>query len=105
MDADANERIEALETFVRSNSDRLAKVEAANGDMVSQLHNTIAQITNSFSAALSYQANALSIPLLKDVLVPLVMKLFSFFAVLVLGLLGTVIGIKWIAISLLKLPP
>lgn len=81
-----------------------SETKSAYAEMVKQNHEMMTTIANAFTTAITYQANALSIPLLKDVLVPLVMRLFTFFAVLVLGLLGTVLGIKWVATSLLKIP-
>lgn len=59
-------------------------------------------ISKSFDKALELQSQSLSIPLLRDVLVPIVMRLFSFFAFLVVTLIGGILGLKWLAGDLLK---
>lgn len=51
--------------------------------------------SDNYLEALKIQANSLSIPLLRDVLMPMLLKVFTFFSLLVLLLLGGVLGIKW----------
>lgn len=48
------------------------------------------------------QAQSLSIPLLKEILVPMTMRLFSFFSILVITLISAILGVKWMAQDLLK---
>lgn len=45
--------------------------------------------------ALKLSSESLSISILKDVLVPMMMKVFSFFAILVLFLVAAILGVKW----------
>lgn len=104
MTDDEDLRLEKIENAVAGVKSDMSDIKTFYADMVQKNHEMMTTIANSFNSAITYQANSLSIPLLKDVLVPMVMRLFTFFAVLVLGLLGTVLGIKWVATSLLKIP-
>lgn len=89
---------------------RLAAMEIWKNEVTTQLFHTqeglitLAQegqeerksLSSNYIEALKIQANSLSIPLLRDILMPMMMKVFTFFAALVMLLLGGVLGIKWI---------
>lgn len=45
------------------------------------------------------QGNSLGIPVLRDILIPLVMKLFAFFTALVFTILAGILGIKEIIVK------
>lgn len=61
--------------------------------MYSEERKTLAE---AFLEAVKIQANSLSVPVLKDVLVPLSMRIFTFFSILVLGLITGILGIKFL---------
>ena len=58
---------------------------------------TFADLTKKLVDA---QGNSLGIPVLRDVLIPLVMKLFAFFTALVFTILAGILGIKEISSSM-----
>ncbi len=104
MDTDA--RINALENWktemassmmdTQSSLIQSAKLSQEEASRVSQDYTaSIKLLSENYLEALKIQANSLSIPLLRDILMPLMMKLFTFFSILVLLLLGGVLGIKW----------
>jgi hypothetical protein len=104
MDTDA--RINALENWKTEMASSMmetqtsliesAKTSQEEASRVSQDYTaSIKLLSENYLEALKIQANSLSIPLLRDILMPLMMKLFTFFSILVLLLLGGVLGIKW----------
>ena len=92
--SEQSEQVEGRVTVLEGKIDRF--------EMIVERHSTILErIADKIEQAIEIQGNSLSIPVLKDVLVPMVMRLFSFFAVLVLGVVGGVLGIKWLIVDFL----
>lgn len=60
------------------------------------------ELAKIFQDAIKIQANSLSIPILKDVLVPMGMRVFTFFALVVFLLLSGILGIKLVFGDILK---
>lgn len=71
-------------------------------DIARDYNSKLSEMTQAHLEALKLQANSLSIPLLKDVLVPIVMRLFGFFSMLVLLLLAGIFGIRWAVGDVIK---
>lgn len=84
MEETLEERVSLLETEIHAR-DELERMYSEERKLIS----------NNCLEIVKIQANSLSIPIMKDVLVPMGMRVFTFFALLVLLLLGGVLGIKW----------
>lgn len=85
------DRVESLEDSLRIR-DQLER-------MYSEERMKLAEV---FQDAIKIQANSLSIPILKDVLVPMGMRVFTFFALVVFLLLSGILGIKLVFGDILK---
>jgi hypothetical protein len=88
MPTDTLQRVDSLENRVTRLEDNLA-------DVIERHTSVLETLTSRISTAIELQSNSLSVPLLRDILLPLVMKLFTFFSMVVLTLLTCILGLKW----------
>lgn len=85
------QRVEKIETGI-------FEIKAINNSLAQSLEkhsDAMLTLGQHISTAIQIQGNSLSVPLLKDILVPMVMKLFTFFSFIVVLLLTTFLGIRW----------
>lgn len=88
--------------IVEMNSTIGAAIAAQTGamerhaDTFERLATQIATAIGFQGKILEIQSQSLSLPLLKDVLLPITFKIFGFFAMLVVALIGSILGIKWL---------
>lgn len=85
-----------LKNSVASLQEEVRVLRSDTFAVVSRFTDLLDRYAQMLDSALSSSQTSLSASVLQNVLLPIVMRLFSFFALLVVALTGAILGLRWI---------
>lgn len=90
------DEIRRLKDSVDSLQEEVRVLRSDSFSVVSKFTDLLDRYAQMLDSALSSAQTSLSASVLQNVLLPIVMRLFSFFALLVVALTGAILGLRWI---------
>jgi len=104
-----HDRVLKIEGMLLEMNDGFKTATVAQTSALERHAESFERLAQQISAALGFQgeilriqSQSLSLPLVKEILLPLTFKIFGFFAFLVIGMLTAILGIKWAFADLLR---